>query len=401
MNDNSQRNRLVLIKNIKQKKKIILNRNTSDLIHQSYTSKNNNEQTQIKNKAKLVIPIRLTMLKKIAKLDKNNIENIYTPRMNNRYSNQFLFGDSIKKGFIFLNKFPKKNLQNSHRNYYIEDSSLLKYKNRSFLLPKNNSSQKVRNVNFSHQILSPIDKNLSYRKNARILFPKLNNKTMKLSKSENQIFNYTYRAKEIQKEKEKENIKNNLIKLLDKIKQKILPKRKLKFEKDKFLDIDKLKKNKSCIHQEENLKGKIEFIKTHLDGIFTPKTEIKNKYKSEKRFKINEGYINLEVLGEGKNISFKTDLIENQGMIYYIFSKNGKMDIIEEKIHKVQKDKGEFKKLLEKFNKNKAFQTLKAKDFENVKKNCETNKIKMDNVYEDLYHIIFKNKSNFLENKKS
>ena len=401
MNDNSQRNRLVLIKNIKQKKKIILNRNTSDLIHQSYTSKNNNEQIQIKNKAKLVIPIRLTMLKKIAKLDKNNVENIYTPRMNNRYSNQSLFGDSIKKGFIFLNKFPKKNQQNSHRNYYIEDSSLLKYKNRSFLLPKNNSSQKVRNVNFSHQILSPIDKNLSYRKNARILFPKLNNKTMKLSKSENQIFNYTYRAKEIQKEKEKENIKNNLIKLLDKIKQKILPKRKLKFEKDKFLDIDKLKQNKSCIHQEENLKGKIEFIKTHLDGIFTPKTEIKNKYKSEKRFKINEGYIDLEVLGEGKNISFKTDLIENQGMIYYIFSKNGKMDIIEEKIHKVQKDKEEFKKLLEKFNKNKAFQTLKAKDFENVKKNCETNKIKMDNVYEDLYHIIFKNKSNFLENKKS
>ena len=401
MNDNSQRNRLVLIKNIKQKKKIILNRNTSDLIHQSYTSKNNNEQTQIKNKAKLVIPIRLTMLKKITKLDKNNVENIYTPRMNNRYSNQSLFGDSIKKGFIFLNKFPKKNQQNSHRNYYIEDSSLLKYKNRSFLLPKNNSFQKVRNVNFSHQILSPIDKNLSYRKNARILFPKLNNKTMKLSKSENQIFNYTYRAKEIQKEKEKENIKNNLIKLLDKIKQKILPKRKLKFEKDKFLDIDKLKKNKSCIHQEENLKGKIEFIKTHLDGIFTPKTEIKNKYKSEKRFKINEGYIDLEVLGEGKNISFKTDLIENQGMIYYIFSKNGKMDIIEEKIHKVQKDKEEFKKLLEKFNKNKTFQTLKAKDFENVKKNCETNKIKMDNVYEDLYHIIFKNKSNFLENNIS
>ena len=401
MNDNSQRNRLVLIKNIKQKKKIILNRNTSDLIHQSYTSKNNNEQIQIKNKAKIVIPIRLTMLKKIAKLDKNNVENIYTPRMNNRYSNQSLFGDSIKKGFIFLNKFPKKNQQNSHRNYYIEDSSLLKYKNRSFLLPKNNSFQKVRNVNFSHQILSPIDKNLSYRKNARILFPKLNNKTMKLSKSENQIFNYTYRAKEIQKEKEKENIKNNLIKLLDKIKQKILPKRKLKFEKDKFLDIDKLKKNKSCIHQEENLKGKIEFIKTHLDGIFTPKTEIKNKYKSEKRFKINEGYIDLEVLGEGKNISFKTDLIENQGMIYYIFNKNGKMDIIEEKIHKVQKDKEEFKKLLEKFNKNKTFQTLKAKDFENVKKNCETNKIKMDNVYEDLYHIIFKNKSNFLENNIS
>ena len=401
MNDNSQRNRLVLIKNIKQKKKIILNRNTSDLIHQSYTSKNNNEQAQIKNKAKLVIPIRLTMLKKIAKLDKNNLENIYTPRMNDRYSYESLFGDSTKKGFIFLNKFPKKNSQNSYRNYYIKDSSLLKFKNRSFLLPKNNSFQKIRSINFTHQMLSPIDKDILYRKNAKIYFPKLNNKTIKISKSENQIFNYTYRAKEIQKEKEKENIKNNLVKLLDKIKQKILPKRKLKFEKDKFLDINKLKKNKSCIHQEETLKGKIEFIKTHLDGIFTPKTEIKNKYKSEKRFKINEGYIDLEVLGEGKNISFKTDLIENQGMIYYIFSKNGKMDIIEEKIHKVQKDKEEFKKLLEKFNKNKAFQTLKAKDFENVKKNCDTNKIKMDNVYEDLYHIIFKNKSNFLENKKS
>ena len=401
MNDNSQRNRLVLIKNIKQKKKIILNRNNSDLSQQSYTSKNINEQTQIKNKAKFVLPIRLTMLKKIAKLDKNNLENIYTPRINDRYSYESLFGDCTKKGFVFLNKFPKKNSQNSHRNYYIKDSNLLKFKNRSFLLPKNNSFQKIRSINFTHQMLSPIDKNISYRKNAKIYFPKLNNKTIKISKSENQIFNYTYRAKEIQKEKEKENIKNNLVKLLDKIKQKILPKRKLKFEKDKFLDIDKLKKNKSCIHQEENLKGKIEFIKTHLDGILTPKTEIKNKYKSEKRFKINEGYIDLEVLGEGKNISFKTDLIENQGMIYYIFSKNGKMDIIEEKIHKVHKDKKEFKKLFEKFNKNKAFQTLKAKDFENVKKNCQTNKIKMDNVYEDLYHIIFKNKSNFLENKKS
>ena len=76
------------------------------------------------------------------------------------------------------------------------------------------------------------------------------------------------------------------------------------------------------------------------------------------------------------------------------------MDIIEGKKHKINKDKIEFKKLLEKFNKNVAFQTLKAKDFENVKKNCETDKVNMDKVYEDLYHIIFHNKYNFLDKKQ-
>ena len=93
-------------------------------------------------------------------------------------------------------------------------------------------------------------------------------------------------------------------------------------------------------------------------------------------------------------------MVENKGLLYYIFSKNGNMDTIEGKKHKINKDKIEFKKLLEKFNKNVAFQTLKAKDFENVKKNCETDKVNMDKVYEDLYHIIFHNKYNFLDKKQ-
>ena len=163
----------------------------------------------------------------------------------------------------------------------------------------------------------------------------------------------------------------------------------------------KSKSNKSCIHKEENIKGEIEFIKTHLDGITKQKNNIKSKYKSEKRFEINEGYIDLEVLGDGSNVSFKTNLIEKHGVFYYEFSKSGLMDTIEEKMHKVQKDNNEFKKLLKKYNENEVVKHIQVKDFRNIKKNYGTNSIDIkNNIYKDLYHMIFKDKNNYLEMQK-
>ena len=400
MNDNEKQNKLDLKKIINKKIKPLLKRNKSDLYYQSHTSKINNDSTRFQNKSELINPIREKINMEISKLSKNNLEKLVS-KLETKFTNEVLFSKRINKGINLLNKMKKINLYNSHKNYLIKDASLSKFRNLSFLYPKKNPNQKVKNINISNQILSPISKNRSERRKEKIFFPKLNSKTIEICKSNYKRFNETSRIKKIEKEKEKENIKDNLIYLLYKIKQKILPKRKLKFEKNKLSDLDKLKKIKSCIHKEKNFRGKVEFIKTHLDGINKPKDNIKNKYKSEKRFEINEGYIDLEVLGEGDKVSFKTDLVENQGLIYYIFSRNGKMEAVEEKIHKVHKDEKEFKKLLEKFNKNEAFKSLKAKDFENVKKNYGTDIITMDNVYEDLYHMIFKNKSNFIELKKS
>ena len=335
----TQRNRIFFKNFANQKMKSILIRNKFDFSHQSNTSRINNKHSQRQNKSEIVNPIRLTSLKGLKKLDKN----IHTPKINNRYSNDALFSKRIKNEINILNKTQKNILQKSHKNYNIKDITLLQFKNNSFLSPRNNTYLKIKKFNFSHQFFSPINKDVfSLKKNLKINFPKLNNKN----------------SKTLEKEKSKENIKDNLINLLKKIKQRILPRRKLKFEKEKLPDINKLKKNESCIHKLENLKGNIDFIKTHLDGIYTSTKENHNKYKLNKQFKINEGYIDLEVLSEGENISYKTDLVENKGLLYYIL------------------------------------------DFENVKKNCETDKVNMDKVYEDLYHIIFHNKYNFLDKKQ-
>ena len=378
----TQRNSLDLKQIRNQKMKLILNKNKSDISHQSNTSRINNEHSKHQNNSELVNPIRLTNLKELKKLDTN----IQTTRINNRYSNDALFSKMIKNKINSLNETQKNILHKSHKNYNIKDLSLLKFKSNSFLSPRKNSKLKIKKFNFSHKIFTPMNKDILFKRKIKINLPKLN------SNNSN--------SKTIEKDKSKKNIKNNLINLLIKIKQRILPRRKLKFEKENLPDIHKLKKNESCIHKLENIKGDYDFIKTHLDGIYTSKSEIKNKNKLDRKYKINEGYIDLEVLGEGENISFKTDLVENKGLMYYIFSKNGKMETIEGKIHKVHKDKTQFKKFLEKFNKIVTFQTLRAKDFENVKKNSETNIVNMDNVYENLYHIISRNKYNFLDKKQ-
>ena len=74
---------------------------------------------------------------------------------------------------------------------------------------------------------------------------------------------------------------------------------------------------------------------------------------------------------------------------------------LEEKIHKIHKDKKEFRKLLKKYNENEVFKAIKAKDFEIVKKNYGTDSVVMNNnVYKDLYHMIFKDKNKYLEMQK-
>ena len=207
--------------------------------------------------------------------------------------------------------------------------------------------------------------------------------------------------KKREKEKEKNIINDNLANLLHKIKQRILPKRKLIFEKYKLPDINsiKFKRIKPCIHIEENFQGKIEFIKTHLDGLTKSK---KGKNKPQKRYGINKGYIDLKFLGDGNNVSFKTDLMEKNGEIYYEFNKNGRLETIEGKIHKVYKDNKEFIKLLQKYKENEVFKAIKAKDFEIIKKNYGSDSVLLNNnnIYRDLYHMMFRNKNRYLEMQK-
>ena len=45
---------------------------------------------------------------------------------------------------------------------------------------------------------------------------------------------------------------------------------------------------------------------------------------------------------------------------------------------------------------------MQAKDFENVKKNYGTDSVVMNNnIYKDLYHMIFKDKNKYFEMQKS
>ena len=335
-------------------KRQILNRNKHFNFHQLLTSKSK-DLIKFQNKSDVIRPCKLDISSTI----KNQI----------KYSNEKLFINRISKGMKFFNKM---NLKSNRINKISSFNDKLKY-------------------NLSNALMSPINKINIYKK---LSFPRL--KRVISPKNISKSFDDMNNNKK-EKEKEKTFIRDNLCSLLYKIKQRIMPKRKLNFEKDKLPEINNkinLKKVpiKSCIHQEENFKGKIEFIKTHLDGIIKPSNLYKKKYKSEKRFEINDGYIDLEVLGEGENISYKTDIIDKKGQIYYVFHKKGGMVAIEEKIHKVKKDEKEFIRLLERYNQNEIFQSIKDKDFNNAKKNYSTPLSINKNIYKDLFHILFNNK---------
>ena len=409
MNDNVSERGMAFYKIVNKGPRMILKGNNQPSLQHSDSSKTINVSFQ--NKSEFIKPSTLSILSKMTKLN--------SPKAEDRYSNERLFNNRISKGLRFFKRMQAKNMKN------LKNNAIFKFKKRNFnfdlgnIYKRNNSllvkrklphkkinflsmDQKI-NPNFINPIFSPLNKSRIFKKHSTIYFPRINSANTLSPKSCSKSFDDTYTIKKREKEKERNTINDNLVNLLDKIKQRILPKRKLIFEKYKLPDINSIKfKNiKSCIHQEENYRGKIEFIKTHLDGLIKPKKEIKKKYKSEKRFEINEGYIDLEVLGDGDNMSFKTDLIEKNGVLYYEYNRNGRMETIEEKIHKIHKDKKEFKKLLKKYNENEVFKAIKAKDFEIVKKNYGTDSVVMNNnVYKDLYHMIFKDKNKYLEMQK-
>ena len=143
-------------------------------------------------------------------------------------------------------------------------------KNNSFLLPKKLPYKRMNffsvdqkpKYNLINPILTPIIRKNLFIKNSSIYFPHLNSSSTSnifLPKSCSKSFDETFMNKKEHKEKEKIAINENLINLLYKIKKRILPKRKLIFEKYKLPNINniKLKNIKSCIHHEENYKGEI------------------------------------------------------------------------------------------------------------------------------------------------
>lgn len=199
------------------------------------------------------------------------------------------------------------------------------------------------------------------------------------------------------KKKDKNLINQNLKKFLLKIKKKFLPKKRILLSSYKLPSIIKNNKNlvnmpNSCIHKLE-YGNSIIFVKTHLDGLDEEKKRKEKKTKSMKKYEINEGYVDLNVLNSGNNISFKTNLILKDGLYFYEFNKYGRMETVEEKVHKIKKDKKEFKKLLERYSKNEVFKSLENQDFEfKIKRNYGADPIINKNIYRDLYHMLFKNK---------
>ena len=382
MIDSISNNKLFYSKINKRNGKSLLKRNFQEFD----ISKSNNENLSSQYNSELINPSSISIIKQMPKINKNDISKIITSKNYKKYSNEALFSNRLTKGMIFMNKMKEKDLGTKsafelQNNHFIKSLSYLKGRNNSFLFPKKTQNKKINfnhklNRNFSNPILSPLNKNKYFKKESTINFPGLNNINVLSLKKRSKSFDSTFMNKKKEKEEEKNKINENLVHLLFKIKEKI----------------NKIKKKKSCIHQKKNYNGDIELYKTHLDGLPKSKNVFKSKYKSEKRFCINGGYIDLEVLAEGNKVSFKTDLIENQGLIYYQFSKGGKMDIIEEKFHKIYKDKKEFKELLEKYSENEALKSVQDKDFQNMKKNYENDFIMTDNIYKDLYQIISKKK---------
>ena len=67
------------------------------------------------------------------------------------------------------------------------------------------------------------------------------------------------------------------------------------------------------------------------------------------------------------------------------------METVEEKVHKVKKDKKEFRKLLERYNKNESFKIMENQEFEaNIKSNYGAKPVINKNIYRDLFHMLFK-----------
>ena len=413
MNENISAEKLALLHLANKSIRTILKRNNKKKSPHFDSSKSINISYQ--NKSEIIKPNTVTILNKIIEKENIKIDKIRPPKIANKYSNVKLFTNRISKGMNFYNRMQLKKTKNKtidlQRNIFNLHLNILNSKKNLLLKEKKLKERKIKfksifkelNPKFMNPAFIPLKENKMFRSNLSIFFPKVKLKKILFPESGSKSFDETYINKKKERENEKKIINDNLENLLDKIKKRILPKKKLIFGKSKLPEINNINLNKikSCIHIEKNFKGKVEFIKTHLDGIRKLDNSIKNRYKSSKKYEINEGYIDLGVLGEGDNVSFKTDLIEENGLVYYGFSKSGEMDTIEERIHRIKKDNKEFKSLLQKYNKMKLLKTIQEKDFRNIKKDYKQDSfISKKNIYKDLYHMIFENKIRNLEVKK-
>ena len=335
------------------------NRNTKQL---KYSGRNNSELNNYKIKIG------------------NNINSFENDILNNKKSILM-----IKRHINFNSHFltPTKRRINSK----LYDSNSSKNLSINFLNNKHKSALPTKKNERIPSIILP-------RVNSAFYLPKMNS------------FNYRKKSallfdKDLEKEKEKEKekiiINQNLKKLFYRLKKKLLPEKRVVLSSYKLPSI-KMAKNgnkneniNSCIHKLE-YGNSIVLVKTHLDGFDEEqKRKDRKRTKTTRKYEINEGYVDLNVLNSGNNISFKTNLIEKDGLYYYEFNKYGRMETVEEKVHKIKKDKKEFRKLMERYHKNETFKMMENQEFEaNVKKNYGAEPVVDKNIYRDLFHMLFK-----------
>lgn len=415
-------------------KKTLINQNL-DVINEKEILNNNKENKSNNN-----------ILDKIQKI---KIKKIKLPKLKEKYSNEILFKDRMfqnnrilhrnRSSLIYkkdntnedniknMKKTQNKNCLSRNKNNFIRDRinifNIKKYSivnrfltpnKRPFIIKDLDSDS--RDNRFNKQInynINSYNNNIStsYRSNSKNdnqnpILSRVNSAFFITGLNSYHSYNNEFRSfssknisdlnsKIKEKIKSKLIINENLRNLLYKLDKKFRPKKKkILSPQHKLPSIlnnkEKINKSVSCIHKKE-YGDFLVFEKTHLDGIKcdinSSLTAIRNKYV------INGGYVDLNVLNYGDNISFQTNLIEKNGICYYEFKKNARMETIEGKIHKVKKDKKEFKKMLERYHKQEISKNLENHDFEvNVKRGYGAPPLINKNIYKDFYHILFKHK---------
>ena len=415
-------------------KKTLINQNL-DVINEKEILNNNKENKSNNN-----------ILDKIQKI---KIKKIKLPKLKEKYSNEILFKDRMfqnnrilhrnRSSLIYkkdntnedniknMKKTQNKNCLSRNKNNFIRDRinifNIKKYSivnrfltpnKRPFIIKDLDSDS--RDNRFNKQInynINSYNNNIStsYRSNSKNdnqnpILSRVNSAFFITGLNSYHSYNNEFRSfssknisdlnsKIKEKIKSKLIINENLRNLLYKLDKKFRPKKKkILSPQHKLPSIlnnkEKINKSVSCIHKKE-YGDFLVFEKTHLDGIKcdinSSLTSIRNKYV------INGGYIDLNVLNYGDNISFQTNLIEKNGICYYEFKKNARMETIEGKIHKVKKDKKEFKKMLERYHQQEISKNLENHDFEvNVKRGYGAPPLINKNIYKDFYHILFKHK---------
>ena len=217
MKDNVWEKEMDFYKLTNSSPRIILKRNKQlNLLH-SYSSKNIN--FSFENKSGYIKSSDTSMLNNIRKINKTKINQIFTPKMENRYSNEKLFSNRISKGLLFYNKMlakKKKNLQNNiilklqKRKFNFIINSANRGKN-TFLFKRKLQPKKINfssfkqkiNPNFVNPIFSPINRNKKHIKHSTIYFPRINSANSLSPKTGSRSFEDTYTKKKKRKRKRK------------------------------------------------------------------------------------------------------------------------------------------------------------------------------------------------------